>query len=151
MSVCSTCSSKSLHQNVTTFLDILHTVSCTRPASLRPIAYPKPTCSLVVCRKVLGTKTQQLTYGVVSEGVVAESLRKFCGNFAEICREYVSLHQERVRKFCGKFAEISRRLRKIFCNDPFPNDPISKLLKNKVFRSVKVRRGRRQGTGQKMS
>ena len=32
-----------------------------------------------------------------------------------------------MRKFCGKFAEISRRLRKIFCNDPFPNDPISEL------------------------
>ena len=71
---------------------------------------------------------QQFTYGVVSEGVVAESLRKFCGNFAEICKKYVSLRQERVRKFCGKFAEISRGLRKIFCNDPFPNDPISELL-----------------------
>ena len=58
-------------------------------------------------------------------------LRKVCGNsaeiLAEICKKYVSLRQERVRKFCGKFAEISRRLRKIFCNDPFPNDPISEL------------------------
>ena len=71
--------------------------------------------------------SQQFTYGVVSEGVVAESLRKFCGDFAEICKKYVPLRQERVRKFCGKFAEISRRLRKIFCNDPFPNDPISEL------------------------
>ena len=57
------------------------------------------------------------------------SLRKVCGNSAEICKKYVSLRQERVRKFCGKFAEISRRLRKIFCNDPFPNDPISELLR----------------------
>ena len=60
------------------------------------------------------------------------SLRKACGNSAEnlrkFCRKYVSLRQERVRKFCGKFADISRRLRKIFCNDPFPNDPISELL-----------------------
>ena len=31
-----------------------------------------------------------------------------------------------VRKGCGNSAEI---LRKIFCNDPFPNDPISELLK----------------------
>ena len=33
-----------------------------------------------------------------------------------------------MRKFCGKFAEISRNLRKFFCNDPLPNDPISFLL-----------------------
>ena len=67
---------------------------------------------------------QQLTYGVVSEGFFAESLRKFCGKFAE---NYVLLRQERARKFCGKFAEIRGNLRKIFCNDPFPNDPISEL------------------------
>ena len=58
------------------------------------------------------------------------SLRKVCGNSAEILRkvrgQYVLLCQERVRKFCGKFAEISR---KFFCNDPFPNDPISVVLK----------------------
>ena len=69
--------------------------------------------------------SQQLTYGVVSEGF-------FCGKFAEILRKvrgkYVLLCQERVRKFCGKFAEFHGNLRKIFCNDPFPNDPI-RLIK----------------------
>ena len=74
-------------------------------------------------------KFQQYTYGVVSEGVFAESLRKFCGKFAEICRKYVLLRQERVRKFCGKLRKFRGKLRKIFCNDPFPNDPISELLK----------------------
>ena len=58
--------------------------------------------------------------------------RKVCGNFrekfAEICKNYVLLRQERVWKFCGKFAEIRGNLRKILCNDPFPNDPISELL-----------------------
>ena len=45
---------------------------------------------------------QQLTYGVVSEGFFAESLRKFCREFAEttFCC---------ARKGCGKFAEISRK------------------------------------------
>ena len=71
-------------------------------------------------------KNQQLTYGVVSEGVFAESLRKFCGKFADntfYC----------ARKGCGNSAESLRKfhgnLRKMFCNDPFPNDPISVVLK----------------------
>ena len=59
-------------------------------------------------------------------------LRKVCGNSAEILRKvrgnYVLLRQERARKFCGKFAEIRVNLRKLFCNDPFPNDPVSELL-----------------------
>ena len=38
------------------------------------------------------------------------------------------MRQERVRKFCGKFAEILGNLQKIFCDDPFPNDPMSELL-----------------------
>ena len=42
-----------------------------------------------------GRRSQQFTYGVVSEGVVAESLRKFCGNFAEICKKYVSSGRRR--------------------------------------------------------
>ena len=54
---------------------------------------------------------QQLTYGVVSEGFLAESLRKFCRNSAESSRK---LRQERVRKFCGKFAEISRKFAENF-------------------------------------
>ena len=58
-------------------------------------------------------------------------LRKVHGNSAETSRKsekYVVLHQERVRKFCGKFAEFCGNLRTIFCNDPFPNGPISELL-----------------------
>ena len=71
------------------------------------------------------TISQQLTYGVVSEGVFAESLRKFCGKFAETtfycARKGCGISAESLRKFRGN-------LRKFFCNDPFPNDPISELL-----------------------
>ena len=73
---------------------------------------------------------QQLTYGVVSEGVFAESLRKFCGNSAESSQRTTFYC---ARKGCGNSAESLRKfhgnLRKIFCNDPFPNDPISVLLR----------------------
>ena len=50
---------------------------------------------------------QQLTYGVVSEGVFAESLRKFCGKFAETTF-YCA------RKGCGNSAEISRKFAENF-------------------------------------
>ena len=33
-----------------------------------------------------------------------------------------------LRKASGKGAEISRKFAEFFCNDPFPNDPISELL-----------------------
>ena len=63
--------------------------------------------------------------GVVSEGVFAESLRKFCGNSAESSRKirFIAPRKgvESLRKFRGN-------LRKMFCNDPFPNNPISELL-----------------------
>ena len=63
--------------------------------------------------------------GSLAKGVFAESLRKFCGKFAEICKEMRFIAP-------GKGAEIPRKvrgnLRKIFCNDPFPNDPIPPFL-----------------------
>ena len=40
-------------------------------------------------------------HGEVLQGGPRQTLRKFA-------QKYVLLHQERVRKFCGKFAEISR-------------------------------------------
>ena len=52
-------------------------------------------------------------------------LRKVCGNSAESSRKLRFIAP-------GKGAEILRKfrgnLRKMFCNDPFPNDPISELL-----------------------
>ena len=76
----------------------------------------------------LRQENQRLTYGVVSEGVFAESLWKFCGKFADntfYC----------ARKGCGNSAESLRKfhgnLRKIFWNDPFPNDPISVVLRER--------------------
>ena len=67
---------------------------------------------------------QQLTYGVVSEGVF--------GNSAENSRKFPENMFYCVRKGCGNSAESLREfrenLRTIFCNDPFPNDPISALL-----------------------
>ena len=55
----------------------------------------------------LAKETQQLTYGVVSEGVFAESLRKFCGKFAETT-SYCA------RKGCGNSVEISRKFAESF-------------------------------------
>ena len=61
----------------------------------------------VVFAKGCNLLLQQFTYGIVSDGGFAESLRKFCGKLAEICpKKYVLLCQGRVRKFCGKSAEI---------------------------------------------
>ena len=54
----------------------------------------------------MGAIVQQFTYGVVSEGVFAESLWKFCGKFAEICKICVLLRQEMVQKFCGKLRKF---------------------------------------------
>ena len=55
------------------------------------------------------------------------SLRKVCGNSAEILRkvhgQYVLLRQERVRKFCGKFAEISQKFAENFLQWPLPERP----------------------------
>ena len=61
---------------------------------------------------------QLFTYGVVlAKGFLRKvcarwrgNSRKVCGNFLEICRS------------------VSGNLQKCFCNDPFPNDPISEWL-----------------------
>ena len=79
------------------------------------------------------------TYGIVSEGVFAASLQKFCRKFAEICtkkKKNVSLRQERVRKFCGKLQKCRGNVQIFFCNDPFPSDPISELLSLEVGREL---------------
>ena len=64
-------------------------------------------------------------------------LRKVCGNSAENLRKFAKNTFYCVRKGCGNSAESLRKfrgnLRKIFCNDPFPNDPISELLKFVAF------------------
>ena len=58
--------------------------------------------------------SQQLPYGVVSEGF-------FCGEFAEflwkvrgIFKKYVLLRQEKVQKFCGKLRKFRGSPRKMF-------------------------------------
>ena len=61
-------------------------------------------------------------------------LRKVCGNSAESSRKFGK--KENLFIVSGKGAEILRKvadqfrrnLRNIFCNDPFPNDPISEWL-----------------------
>ena len=55
-------------------------------------------------------------------------MRKFCGNFAEISQKLRFIAKGRVRKFCGKLRQFRRNLQNIFCNDPFPIDPIGELL-----------------------
>ena len=66
-------------------------------------------------------------------GTIAKGfLRKVCGNSAAILRKFAKSPFYCVRKGCGNSAEILRKvcgnLRKLFYNDPFPNDPISELL-----------------------
>ena len=56
------------------------------------------------------------------------SLRKVCGNSAESLLKFATHTFYCVRKGCGNSA-VRGNLRKIFCNDPFPNDPISEMLK----------------------
>ena len=64
------------------------------------------------------------TSGVVSEGVFAESLQKFCGKFAIFFFRLIVLGKgaEILRNFCGKF------LAKCSAMTPSLNDPRSKSL-----------------------
>ena len=68
-------------------------------------------------------ESQQLTYGVVSEGVFAESLRKFCGKFTETTF-YCA------RKGCGNSAEISRKFAENFLQWPLPERPHKWTVEN---------------------
>ena len=58
-----------------------------------------------------------------------EFLRKFCEKICGNLQKYGLSHQSRVWKFCGICGHFGEILRKTFCNDPCPNDPISELLK----------------------
>ena len=57
--------------------------------------------------------SQQFTYGVVSEGVFAESLQKFCGKFADSCK---NVHFIASGNSAESLQKIRGNLRKIFCN-----------------------------------
>ena len=81
--------------------------------------------SAVFFNLVLTLFCQQLTYGVVSEGFFAESLRKFCGNSRKLRGIASGKGAEILRKVCGNFAKI---FGKFSAMTPFPNDPISELL-----------------------
>ena len=94
------------------------------PSSAVKIASERRCAILVHSGPNLGRDSQQLTCGVVSEGVFAESVRKFCGKFPETTfycvRKGCGNSAESLRKFaeiCGKFSAMT----------PFPNDPISEL------------------------
>ena len=66
-------------------------------------------------------------------------LRKVCGSSAENSRKFAKNTFYCVRKGCRNSAESLRKFRgnlqKFFCNDPFPNDPISELLKKQRTRT----------------
>ena len=73
---------------------------------------------------------QQFTYGSLAQGVLI--CPKVYGNSAESLRKFAKTSCCCVRKGCGdsaesfgNFAEICGN---IFCNDPFPNDPIIEVL-----------------------
>ena len=59
-------------------------------------------------RHVAPLKCQQFTYGVVSEGFLAESLWKFCGKFAKICKD-TFIASGKGAEIPRKVAEISRK------------------------------------------
>ena len=50
--------------------------------------------------------------------------------------KHVLLLRERDQNFCGKFAEVLRNVQTNFCNDPFPNDPISESLRKFIFKKA---------------
>ena len=62
--------------------------------------------------------------GSLAKGFLRTILRKFCGKSAEICKNLFVLCQK-----CGNSAESLRKFCRMFqtnfCNDPFPNVPIS--------------------------
>ena len=79
------------------------------------------------------------------------SLRKVCGSSAEILRkvrgQYVLLRQENSAESLRK---CHGNLRKIFCNDPFPNDPISVVLRKEWGKGGEQRGnkgGKQEGRG----
>ena len=68
--------------------------------------------------------SSSLNKGSLAKVLLTESLRKFSGKFAQICKNYDSLRQESLRTFCGKLRKFRENVRKLFCYHPFPNpDP----------------------------
>ena len=88
---------------------------------------PETTKSLKkVSREEFGIlEVQQFTCGVVSEGFFAESLRNFCGKFAEFCKEMRVIAPgqgtESLRKFRGN-------LQKSFLQWPLPERPHKRIV-----------------------
>ena len=78
-------------------------------------------------------RNQQFTqrYGVVSEGVIAESFTEILRGFSGNLQRCGLLCQKRVRKFCGNCGFFTEILRNFFYNDPFLNDPMSELKQKK--------------------
>ena len=77
------------------------------PADCDPLEFPKAkTCY----QDKQGKESAVYAYGVVSEGVFAESLRKFCGKFAENTLYCARKGAEILRKAVGIFAEMCRKL-----------------------------------------
>ena len=68
----------------------------------------------------------ELNFGSSLMGSLATG---FCGKFAEILRKFLGNTFYCSRKFCGNLQKIGGNFRKFSCNDPFPNDPISELLR----------------------
>ena len=64
--------------------------------------------------------------GSLAKGVLAESLRKFCGKFAEIRKN--TFHC--VRKGCGNSAEILRKAAEFFLQWPLPEWPHKWIAEN---------------------
>ena len=80
-----------MHNNAKKYAKLLKIVEKFQRCTQSPFITPPLVC----------TQDQQFTYGVVSEGVVAETLQKFCGKFAEIAQDPAELYFQRIAKGAG--------------------------------------------------
>ena len=77
---------------------------------------------LAVESSTLIAVNQQLTYGVIREGVIAEN---FPRNFRKLSAEFPHPF---LAQYFANFREFSAEFPQTFRKNPFPNDPISELL-----------------------
>ena len=75
---------------------------------------------------------QQLTYGVVREGVIAENFPQFSAKFPQtfhrISAPFRSLSWRNKTRFFANFRKFSADFPQTFRKNPFANDPISELV-----------------------
>ena len=71
---------------------------------------------------------QQFTYGVVREGVIAETLLQISAKFPQTFRRISAPFPDAMKRISANFREVSAEFPQTFRKNPFANDPISELL-----------------------